>query len=117
MRRRRTSPIPLHRADDSGTTQNLNAYLKGAARKPWPYPADKKWQAQGGQSASGSDAISQTVTQTDGAIGYFELSFAVQRRIGTVRIATGAAEPVAYHYAPLPASVATEVRKVVGTLS
>ncbi|MEU2235834.1 phosphate ABC transporter substrate-binding protein PstS [Streptomyces vietnamensis] len=186
--------IPLHRADDSGTTQNLNAYLKGAARKSWPYPADKKWQAQGGQSASGSDAISRAVTQTDGAIGYFELSFAVQRRIGTVRIATGAAEPVApsprsaslgiaeaeiagegkdlrlkldyrtkadgaypivlvtyeivcdtgnrpevlpalksfltytaseegqaelgaYHYAPLPASVATEVRKVVGTLS
>lgn len=186
--------IPLHRADDSGTTQNFNAYLRGAARKSWPYPADKKWQAQGGQSASGSDGVSRAVTQSDGAIGYFELSFAVERKIATVRIATGAAEPVpptprsaslgiaqaeitgegkdltlkldyrtraegaypivlvtyeivcdtgnqpdglpalksfltytaseegqaeldAYHYAPLPTSVATEVRKVVSTLS
>ncbi|WP_254705618.1 phosphate ABC transporter substrate-binding protein PstS [Streptomyces vilmorinianum] len=87
--------VPLHRADDSGTTQNLNAYLKGAAREFWPYPADKKWQGQGGQSASGSDAVSKAVTQTEGAIGYFELSFAATRKIDTVRIATGAAEPVA----------------------
>jgi phosphate transport system substrate-binding protein len=87
--------VPVHRADDSGTTQNLNAYLKGAAGDRWPYPADKKWQARGGHSANGSDAVSTAVTQTEGAIGYFELSFAVKRKIDTVHIATGAAEPVA----------------------
>ncbi|MEU6881478.1 phosphate ABC transporter substrate-binding protein PstS [Streptomyces sp. NPDC046712] len=87
--------VPVHRADDSGTTQNLNAYLKGAAGDRWPYPADKKWQARGGHSANGSDAVSTAVTQTEGAIGYFELSFAVKRKIDTVAIATGAAEPVA----------------------
>jgi phosphate transport system substrate-binding protein len=35
------------------------------------------------------------VSQTEGAIGYFELSFAAKRKITTVRIATGASRPVA----------------------
>ncbi|MFJ5933602.1 phosphate ABC transporter substrate-binding protein PstS [Streptomyces sp. NPDC093071] len=85
---------PVHRADDSGTTQNLNAYLTGAAKEVWPYPADKKWHGRGGHSAPGSDAVSTMVTQTEGAIGYFELSFAANRKIGTVLIDTGAAQPV-----------------------
>lgn len=87
--------VPVHRADDSGTTQNFTAYLKAAARTSWPYPAGKKWQARGGQSGTGSDGVAGTVAQTEGAIGYFELSFAVKRGIDTVRVATGASEPVA----------------------
>ncbi|MET9957373.1 phosphate ABC transporter substrate-binding protein PstS [Streptomyces sp. NPDC006339] len=104
--------VPVHRADDSGTTQNLNAYLKGAAGDRWPYPASKKWQAQGGHSANGSDAVATAVTQTEGAIGYFELSFAVKRKIDTVRIATGAAEPVAPGTQSASAGIAAA--KVVG---
>lgn len=105
--------VPVHRADDSGTTQNLNAYLKGAARSDWPYPADKKWAARGGHSANGSDAVSTAVTQTEGAIGYFELSFATKRKIDTVRIATGAPEPVAP--STQSASVGIASAEVVGT--
>ncbi|MER7518322.1 phosphate ABC transporter substrate-binding protein PstS [Streptomyces sp. NPDC126499] len=104
--------VPVHRADDSGTTQNLNAYLKGAAGDHWPYPAGKKWQAQGGHSANGSDAVATAVTQTEGAIGYFELSFAEKRRIETVRIATGAAEPVAPSTQSASAGIAAA--KIVG---
>ncbi|MEV4945681.1 phosphate ABC transporter substrate-binding protein PstS [Streptomyces sp. NPDC053755] len=87
--------VPVHRADDSGTTQNLTAYLRSAARSSWPYPAGKQWQAEGGQSGTGSDGVSAAVSQTEGAIGYFELSFAAKRKITTVRIATGASRPVA----------------------
>ncbi|QNE77232.1 phosphate ABC transporter substrate-binding protein PstS [Streptomyces finlayi] len=105
--------IPFHRTDDSGTTQNLNAYLKGAAPKRWPYPTGKKWQARGGESASGSDAVSSAVLRTDGAIGYFELSFAVRRKIDTVRIATGAAEPVAP--STTSASVGIAEARIAGT--
>ncbi|WP_406858919.1 phosphate ABC transporter substrate-binding protein PstS [Streptomyces sp. HUAS MG47] len=86
--------VPVHRADDSGSTQNLNAYLTGAAGSAWPYPAEKKWQARGGHSANGSDGVATAVTQTEGTIGYFELSFAMKRKIDTVQIATGAPEPV-----------------------
>ena len=104
--------VPVHRADDSGTTQNLNAYLKGAARSGWPYPAEKKWQARGGHSANGSDGIATAVTQTEGAIGYFELSFAAKKKIDTVRIATGAPEPVAP--TTQSASVGIATAEVVG---
>lgn len=85
----------VHRSDDSGTTQNLNAYLSGAAGDDWPYEAEKAWQAKGGHSAAGSEGIASAVAGTQGAIGYFELSFAATRKIDTVRIDTGAAEPVA----------------------
>ncbi|MEU4127842.1 phosphate ABC transporter substrate-binding protein PstS [Streptomyces wuyuanensis] len=85
----------VHRSDDSGTTQNLNAYLSGAAGDDWPYEARKAWQAKGGHSAAGSEGIASAVAGTQGAIGYFELSFAATRKIDTVRIDTGAAEPVA----------------------
>ncbi|MFF3322342.1 phosphate ABC transporter substrate-binding protein PstS [Streptomyces sp. NPDC002889] len=85
----------VHRSDESGTTQNLNAYLAGAARDEWPYPKEKAWQAEGGHSAAGSDGVASEVSSTDGAIGYFELSFAQRGNIPTVRLDTGAPEPVA----------------------
>ncbi|MET9829466.1 phosphate ABC transporter substrate-binding protein PstS [Streptomyces sp. NPDC006385] len=184
----------VHRSDDSGTTQNFQAYLAGAAPEVWSHPAEKAWQGKGGESANGSTAVASEVASTSGSIGYFELSFAAARHIKTVRIDTGASEPVAataqtasagiaaatvvgkgkdltlkfdyrtsadgtypivlvsyeivcdrgnaadtlpalksfltytasdagqkplsrIHYAPLPQSVAAEVRKVVGTLS
>ncbi len=103
---------PVHRADDSGTTQNLNAYLKAAAKDSWPYPADKKWHGRGGHSAPGSDAVSTTVTRTDGAIGYFELSFAAERKIDTVLVDTGASRPVAPSTESASAGIAEA--KVVG---
>ncbi|WP_409474608.1 phosphate ABC transporter substrate-binding protein PstS [Streptomyces sp. HC307] len=84
----------VHRSDNSGTTQNLNAYLAGAAPAQWPYPAEKSWQGKGGSSADGSDGVVSEVASTSGAIGYFELSFATARKMDTVRIDTGAAEPV-----------------------
>ncbi|MEW2082174.1 phosphate ABC transporter substrate-binding protein PstS [Streptomyces sp. NPDC005283] len=40
-----THIIALHRSDGSGTTQNFNAYLSGAAPAEWPYPKEKTWQA------------------------------------------------------------------------
>ncbi|WP_313896756.1 phosphate ABC transporter substrate-binding protein PstS [Streptomyces sp. GC420] len=86
--------LPVHRSDESGTTQNLNAYLSGAVPRQWPYPKEKAWQGRGGQSADGSDGVAAAVLASNGAIGYFELSFAEAGHIDTVRIDTGASEPV-----------------------
>ncbi|MET7620389.1 phosphate ABC transporter substrate-binding protein PstS [Streptomyces sp. NPDC005408] len=93
----RLPPTPIsavHRSDGSGTTQNFNAYLAGAAQDEWPYPKEKTWQAKGGNSAAGSDGVASQVAGTDGAIGYFELSFAKGNKIPTVRLDTGAPKPV-----------------------
>ncbi|WP_267242705.1 phosphate ABC transporter substrate-binding protein PstS [Streptomyces sp. PR69] len=103
---------PVHRSDSSGTTQNLNAYLADAAPDQWPYPADKSWHGRGGDSADGSVGVASEVMSTGGAIGYFELSFASKRHIDTVRIDTGAPEPVAA--SPQTASAGIASAEVVG---
>ncbi|MDJ0466929.1 phosphate ABC transporter substrate-binding protein PstS [Streptomyces sp. H27-C3] len=84
----------FHRSEDSGTTQNLGKYLGATAKADWPYEAEKKWPAPGGQAASGSAGVAAQVKQEDGAIGYFELSYATSQDISTLKIDTGAAAPV-----------------------
>ncbi|MFG2194731.1 phosphate ABC transporter substrate-binding protein PstS [Streptomyces sp. NPDC048639] len=84
----------FHRSDESGTTQNLGKYLGKAAPKDWKYEDEKSWPAKGGQSASGSSGVASQVKQTDGAIGYFELSYATSQKISTVKVDTGADQPV-----------------------
>lgn len=102
----------VHRSDGSGTTQNLNAYLAGAAGREWPHPVVKSWQGKGGESASGSTAVARQVLSQDGSIGYFELSFAASFKISTVRIDTGASRPVGP--APKTASAGMGEARVAG---
>ncbi|OKJ99382.1 phosphate-binding protein [Streptomyces sp. CB03234] len=103
----------FHRSEDSGTTQNLGKYLGKAAKADWPYEAEKKWPAPGGQAASGSSGVAAQVKQAEGAIGYFELSYATSQNIPTVQIDTGAAAPVAA--TSENASKAIAAAKVKGT--
>ncbi|MFG2488841.1 phosphate ABC transporter substrate-binding protein PstS [Streptomyces virginiae] len=103
----------FHRSDDSGTTENLTKYLKATAGDAWPYEAAKKWAAPGGQSASGSSSVAAQVKQVDGAIGYFELSFASSQNIKTVDLNTGAAAPV--KASGENASKAIAAAKIAGT--
>ncbi|MCB5166219.1 phosphate ABC transporter substrate-binding protein PstS [Streptomyces bambusae] len=101
----------FHRSEDSGTTQNLGKYLSKTAEKDWTYEPEKKWPAPGGQAASGSAGVAAQVKQVDGAIGYFELSYATAQSIKTVDIATGAAAPV--QATPENASKAIAAAKIV----
>ncbi|MEV3990713.1 phosphate ABC transporter substrate-binding protein PstS [Streptomyces sp. NPDC049837] len=103
----------FHRSEDSGTTQNLGKYLGKAAKADWPYEAEKKWPAPGGQAASGSSGVAAQVKQSEGAIGYFELSYATSQNIPTVQINTGASAPVAA--TSENASKAIAAAKVKGT--
>lgn len=86
---------PFSRSDGSGTTDNFTTYLHSAAPEAWPYEPSKQWAGAGGQSADGSSGLVGQVLQNEGAISYFELSFAYQNGIATARLDTGAAEPVA----------------------
>ena len=104
--------LTVHRSDDSGTTQNLQAYLAGAAPAAWPYTAEKSWQARGGGSANGSSGVASEVNASYGSIGYFELSFAASSQVPTVRIDTGAGKPVAP--SPRSASAGIAAARVAG---
>ncbi|MFC0602707.1 phosphate ABC transporter substrate-binding protein PstS [Streptomyces palmae] len=85
---------PFHRSDESGTTDNFTKYLKAAAPSAWPHEPGKAWEAKGGQAADGSAGVSSQVKQVNGAISYFELSYATSGSIPTVDLKTGAAAPV-----------------------
>ncbi|KJY46450.1 phosphate ABC transporter substrate-binding protein PstS [Streptomyces sp. A1547] len=103
----------FHRSEDSGTTENLGKYLKAAAPAEWTYDAAKKWPAPGGQAASGSAGVASQVKAVDGAIGYFELSYASAQSIKTVDVNTGAAAPV--KASADSASKAIAAAKIAGT--
>ncbi|MCX4779384.1 phosphate ABC transporter substrate-binding protein PstS [Streptomyces sp. NBC_01264] len=103
----------FHRSEDSGTTENLGKYLKAAAPEAWTYEAAKKWPAPGGLGASGSSGVASQVKAVDGAIGYFELSYASAQSIKTVDLNTGAAAPV--KASSETASKAIAAAKISGT--
>ncbi|WKX71169.1 phosphate ABC transporter substrate-binding protein PstS [Streptomyces sp. XD-27] len=84
----------FHRSDESGTTDNFTKYLKAAAPSAWPHEPGKAWEGEGGQSADGSSGVSSQVKQVNGAISYFELSYATSGSLKTVDLKTGAAAPV-----------------------
>ncbi|MFJ1974205.1 phosphate ABC transporter substrate-binding protein PstS [Streptomyces sp. NPDC087903] len=102
----------FHRSDESGTTDNFTKYLIASAKADWPYEGGKAWQAKGGQSAAGSSGVAQQVKQTNGAIGYFELSY-VGDAVKPVSIDTGASAPVEATVENATKAIADA--KVVGT--
>ncbi|MCD9880262.1 phosphate ABC transporter substrate-binding protein PstS [Streptomyces guryensis] len=102
----------FHRSDESGTTDNFTKYLKAATPSNWTYSGGKAWQAKGGQSAAQSSGVAAQVKQTNGAIGYFELSY-VADGVKAVSINTGASAPVAPSSDSATKAIADA--KVVGT--
>ena len=85
----------LHRSDDSGTTDNFTKFLIATAKADWPYTGGKTWQAKGGEGLKGSDGVSTGISQTDGAIGYVELSFATSNNLAIAKVKNGNNEYVA----------------------
>jgi phosphate transport system substrate-binding protein len=102
----------FHRSDESGTTDNFTKYLIATTPDNWKYSGGKAWQAKGGQSAAQSSGVAQQVKQTNGAIGYFELSY-VGDGVKAVSIDTGASAPVAPTTDTATKAIADA--KVVGT--
>lgn len=103
---------PFHRSDGSGTTDNFTSYLAASAPDAWPHDPGKEWSGKGGQAADGSSGLVGMVQQNEGAISYFELSYAHQNKIDTVNIDTGAAEPVAAEVEN--ASTAVSAGEIIG---
>ncbi|MEU6258977.1 phosphate ABC transporter substrate-binding protein PstS [Streptomyces sp. NPDC047043] len=102
----------FHRSDESGTTDNFTKYLIASTPDNWKYSGGKAWQAKGGQSAAQSSGVAAQVKQTNGAIGYFELSY-VAEGVKAVSIDTGASAPVAPSSDSATKAIADA--KVVGT--
>ncbi|MDQ2847398.1 MAG: phosphate ABC transporter substrate-binding protein PstS [Actinomycetota bacterium] len=105
-----TKISPIHRSEDSGTTDNFTKYLTAAGG--WTYPGGKAWTAPGGQGIQGSDGVQKAIGATDGAIGYAEWGYAVSGKLAMAEIDNGGG-PVALTAETAAKSVATA--QVVGT--
>jgi phosphate transport system substrate-binding protein len=87
-----TAIQPVHRSDESGTTDNFTKYLSKTAEADWTFGNAKAWKAPGGTGAKGSDGIATTVKSTAGTISYVELSFAENSDLKKAKIKNGAGE-------------------------
>ncbi len=67
----------VHRADDSGTTNNFTDYLNKAAPSVWSTPASDTFpKAAGGEAANGTSGVVDTVKNGKNTIGYADESAA-----------------------------------------
>jgi phosphate transport system substrate-binding protein len=78
----------FNRADDSGTTQNFEAYLQASAPSVWTATPSKDW-AGVGQGKQGNPLLGAAVKSTPGAIGYVEWSYAIQNNLPEAQIDNG----------------------------
>lgn len=71
-----------HRSDGSGTTNNFTKYLTAAAPTTWKLGAGDTvaWPAST-QGGDGNTGVAQVIKQTDGAIGYVDLSDATELKL------------------------------------
>jgi phosphate transport system substrate-binding protein len=76
----------VHRSDGSGTTAAFTGYLTSVSGTVWTFGAAKDVPWPTGQGAKGSDGVTAVVTQTEGAIGYAELSYAKGGQVSTASI-------------------------------
>jgi phosphate transport system substrate-binding protein len=76
-----------HRSDGSGTTNIFTTYLTKVS-KDWETKVGRgssvKWPA--GIGGKGSEGVSGTVKQTPGAVGYVEMSYAIQNKMAYARV-------------------------------
>jgi phosphate transport system substrate-binding protein len=103
----------VHRADESGTTDNFTKFLKATAPDIWKWEPEKKWAAPGGQGATKSDGVTTVVKQTPNSISYVELSYATNNQLQTAKVRNGAGEYV--ELSPESASKAVAGAEVKGT--
>lgn len=79
--------VPVHRSDDSGTTENFTEYLSETAPDAWTHGPIETWPIKGGQSGDGTSGLISTVEGGNGTIGYADASQA--GNLGTAAIKVG----------------------------
>ena len=68
---------PVHRSDESGTTENFTDYMSQAAPEAWTFGAIELWDDDGpggGEGGQGTTGVVQAVGAGEGSIGYADAS-------------------------------------------
>lgn len=81
-----TNITAVHRADDSGTTENFTDYLHQAAPEVWDAEADGEWPYPGGEAAPQTSGVVDAVTGGTGTIGYADASRAGDLGVAQIKV-------------------------------
>jgi phosphate transport system substrate-binding protein len=84
-----TTITSVHRASDSGTTDNFAKFLDAQDKADWTFGTGQAWKAPGGVGAKDSAALVQNVKGTDGAIGYVDGPDATKNGLTPAALDTG----------------------------
>lgn len=76
----------VHRADDSGTTENFTDYLNVLAPQDWPHEPDGVWPIKGGEAAPQTSGVVDAVTNGTGTIGYADASRAGDLGVAKIKV-------------------------------
>jgi phosphate transport system substrate-binding protein len=101
---------PVHRSDDSGTTQNFTDYLNKAASAAWTSPAAQKWPIASGEAAQGTSGVVGAVQGGNGTIGYADESQAGSLGKAKIKVGDAFTEPTP----DAAANVLNESKRVEG---
>jgi len=83
-----TTITPVHRSDQSGTTENFTDYLAKTAPATWTWDPAQTWPEElTGEAAEKTQGVRETITATEGAIGYLDASQATA--MGAVAVKVG----------------------------
>lgn len=86
---------PVHRSDDSGTTQNFVDYLSQAGGGAWSSPVSQTWPTTSGLNGNGTSGVVTTAQGTDGSIAYVDASKAGGFGVVSVKVGNSYVAPSA----------------------
>ena len=79
---------PVHRSDESGTTENFTSYLDATSGGSWGEGVVETWpNGLGGEGADGTSGVVQAVGAGEGSVGYADASQAGD--LGTASVGVG----------------------------
>ncbi|KHL18863.1 phosphate transport system substrate-binding protein [Mumia flava] len=78
--------VPVHRADDSGTTENFTTYLDATSGGSWSGGVVETWPIEGGEAADGTSGVVAAVQGGEGTIGYADASQAGDLGVAMLKV-------------------------------
>ena len=81
-----TTISPVHRSDESGTTENFTDYLDQAGDGSWKGGKTKVWPIKSGEAAEGTSGVISAVSKGKGAVGYADASQAGDLSVAKVKV-------------------------------
>nr|MDT0660271.1 phosphate ABC transporter substrate-binding protein PstS [Micromonospora sp. DSM 115978] len=101
---------PVHRSDESGTTENFVDYLSKAAPQDWTYEVSGDWPSEGGEAAAQTQGVAAALRGGEGTIGYIDASQVGDLGVAAVQVG----ETFVEYSAEAAAAVVDAAEKVSG---